>query len=121
MSKKILIIEDEKPIAHAMELKLKKAGFDAQIAINGEEAIKLLEEDNFDLALLDLVMPKMDGFGVLEEVKKKKIKIKIMVTSNLSQSDDIKKAKDLGAVDFLIKSDTSIVEIVDKVKSILGQ
>ncbi len=121
MSKKILIIEDEKPIARAMELKLKKAGFDAQIASNGEDALKILQKDSFDLALLDLVMPKVDGFGVLEEIKNKKIKIKIVVTSNLSQDNHIKKAKELGAIDFLIKSDTSIVEIVNKVKSVLGQ
>ncbi len=118
--KKILIIEDERPIAHAMELKLKKAGFDAQIAPNGEEAVKILEKGEFDLALLDLVMPKLDGFGVLEEVKNKKIKTKIIVTSNLSQDDDIKKAKSLGAIDFLVKSDTSIVGIVERVKSVLG-
>ena len=70
--KKVLIIEDEKPIARAMQLKLQKSGIEAEVAANGQIAMEKLESQKFDLALLDLVMPKVDGFGVLEEIKRKK-------------------------------------------------
>lgn len=117
--KKILIAEDEKPMANAVKLKLEKNGFEAVIANNGLEAINELKKGNFDLALLDLIMPVKDGFGVLEEVKKLGIKTPIIVASNLSQGGDIEKAKELGAVDYFVKSDTPISEVVEKVKHIL--
>lgn len=116
---KILIIEDEKPIARALNLKLKKEGLEPQIAPNGQEALELLEKEEYNLLILDLVMPKMDGFDFLEEVQKKNIKAPIIVSSNLSQDDDIKRAKELGASDFLVKSDTSIANVVKKVKKML--
>ncbi|HMB65949.1 MAG TPA: response regulator [Patescibacteria group bacterium] len=116
---KILIIEDEKPIAKALTLKLKKEGLESQVAANGQEALDLLDKEKYGLLILDLVMPKMDGFDFLEEIKKKNIDIPIIVSSNLSQDDDIKKAKELGASDFLVKSDTSIADVVQKVKDML--
>jgi len=119
MAKKILIAEDEKPMAKALELKLTNSGFEVEVVYDGEAAVKALSEGKFDLVLLDLVMPKMDGFMVLEEVKKIKNKTPIIVSTNLSQTDDEKKARDLGAVDFLVKSDTSLKEIVDKVSKML--
>ncbi len=65
-NKKILIGEDEKPMAKALELKLKSAGFDVKVAYNGEEILNLLKSEKFDLLFLDLVMPKIDGFGVFQ-------------------------------------------------------
>lgn len=120
MAKKVLIVEDEKPMARALELKLKKEGLDAQAVFNGEQALEILEKDAIDLVLLDLIMPKMDGFALMEEIKNKGIKTKILVTSNLSQVSDYKKAEDLGAAGFFVKSDTSIIEVVKKVKENLG-
>lgn len=117
--KKILIVEDEKPMAKALELKLNKSGFLAKAVGNGQEAIALLKKEKFDLIMTDLVMPKMDGFGLLEYIKKNKIKTKVIVASNLSQDSDLDRAKELGASDFLIKSDTPITEVVEKVKNIL--
>jgi len=118
--KKILIAEDEKPMARALELKLKKAGFDALAVFNGEDALVQLKKEKYDLLVLDLIMPRLDGFGLMEGVKEQGIKIKMVVASNLGQENDIKKAKDLGAVDFFIKADVSITEIVDKIKNILS-
>ena len=115
--KRILIIEDEKPMARALELKLTHAGFSAQSVGNGEEGLALLEKENFDLVLLDLVMPKLDGFGVLEEMQKKGIKTPVMVQSNLAQEEDEKRVKALGAKEFFIKSNTPIAEIVEHIKN----
>ena len=72
----------------------------------------------YDLAMIDVMMPKANGFTVLEHIKKEKIKIpSIFILSNLSQAKDVKKAKDLGASEFVIKSNTPINEIISKVKS----
>ncbi|MFA5125029.1 MAG: response regulator [Patescibacteria group bacterium] len=116
--KRILIAEDEKSMANALELKLNKSGFEAKAVYDGEQALATVTEGGYDLMLLDLMMPKLDGFGVLEGIKKKNLKIKVIITSNLSQEEDIKKAKDLGAIDYIVKSDTPIQAIVEKIKSL---
>ncbi len=123
MSKKsnhILIIEDEKPLSKALELKLTKEGYETSIAVDGAEAVELLKTQEYALAILDLVMPRFDGFHFLEYVHENKIPIKVIVLSNLSQTEDVKKAKNFGAEDYYIKSNTPIVELVDKIKKILA-
>ena len=119
MAKKILIAEDERPMAKALQLKLTKEGFEAVNAYDGDEALELLSKGEFDLMLLDIMMPNTDGFGVLEALKKKGVKLPIIVTSNLSQEEDIAKAKSLGASDFLVKSDVPINKIVERVNKLL--
>lgn len=114
--KRILIAEDEKAIAKALELKLKHEGFGVKSASNGKETIDILLKEKFDLILLDLMMPKLDGFGVLEELKNRQNKTPIIVVSNLGQEEDKKRVKILGAIDFLVKSDTPVAEIVNKIK-----
>ncbi len=117
---KILIVEDEKPIARALELKLNKEGLETRIVLDGAEAIDSLIKEKFDIVLLDLVMPKVDGFKVLEEINKRNIKTKVLVLSNLSQKEDLIKAKEeLGAYDYFVKSDTSISDIVKYIKKAL--
>jgi DNA-binding response OmpR family regulator len=118
--KTILVVDDEKPLAKALELKLAKSGFTVKVAFNGEEAIAILTKENIDLVLLDLVMPKVDGFAVLTEMKKLDKHIPIIVTSNLSQEEDVKKAKELGALDYLVKSDTSLSFIVNYIQTALN-
>ncbi len=117
--KKILIIEDEKSLARALELKLTHAGFKAKIVFNGEDAIELLQKETFSLILLDLIMPKMDGFTVLAILKVKKIKTPVLVLSNLSQENDMKRAKEFGAKEFFIKSNTPIAKIVERATELL--
>lgn len=119
-NKRILIAEDDKPIAKALELKLKNSGFDVVTVINGEEAMTEAEKGNFDMILLDLMMPKKDGFAFLEEAKAKKIKTPVIILSNLSQEGDMKKTKDLGAVDYFVKSNTPLIEIIANIKKILS-
>lgn len=113
--KRILIAEDEKALSHALELKLSFSGFDVTVVNNGEDALATLAKDTFDLVLLDIVMPGKNGFEVLEELKKNQNKTPVIMLSNLSQEEDIEKAKSLGAVDFFIKSDTPLAEIVTMV------
>lgn len=117
---KILIVEDEKPMAHALEIKMKAGGFDAQTAHDGEQAMKALEANEFDLIILDLIMPRLDGFGVLERMKDKHIGTPVIVASNLGQDTDIKRALALGAIDYFVKSNVSIADIIAKVKSKLN-
>ena len=116
MKKRILVAEDEKPIARALTLKLKKAGFDVFTAFNGQQTLDILEKKKIDLMLLDLIMPIIDGFTVLEEMNKKKMEVKVFITSNLGQQSDIDKAKNLGVTDFFIKTNVSIAEIIKKVE-----
>jgi DNA-binding response OmpR family regulator len=118
-NKKVLIAEDDKPIAKALELKLKSSGFDVVVTSNGDEAMAEAEKDGFDIILLDLMMPKKDGFTFLEEAREKKIKTPIVILSNLSQEGDIQKTKNLGAVDYFVKSNTPLVDIVTNIKKIL--
>jgi DNA-binding response OmpR family regulator len=118
--KSILIVEDDKPIAHALALKLTHEGFEVAAASDGEQALEMLAKNKFDLMLMDLVMPRMDGFRLLERMKEGGYTTPVVVTSNLSQEEDMKRSKELGAVGYIVKSNTPIVEIVAKVREILG-
>ena len=117
--KKILIIEDEKPIARALELKLTYEGFETTVTFDGESALKKSEKETFDLILCDLVMPKVDGFKVLEAIKNKKVATPVMVLTNLGQQDDEERARSLGAREFFIKADTPIADIVKRITQFL--
>lgn len=119
MNKKILIVEDEKPLARVLSLKLNSAGYQVVIAYDGKEALAILSKQTFDLIILDLIMPKEDGFQVLQKIKDMGIKMPIIVSSNLSQIEDVKRAKQLGALDYFVKSDTTLVNVVEKVKQYL--
>ena len=115
--KKILIAEDELPISRALANKLTKEGYDITVAVNGEEAIKAMTANKFDLAIIDLMMPIKDGWAVLEFAKKNKIKTPIVVASNLGQTEDEKSVRELGAVNFFVKANTTISKIVDYIKN----
>jgi two-component system, OmpR family, response regulator VanR len=115
--KYILIVEDEKPLSHALELKLKNEGYEIVVATNGQEALDAIKSKQFDVMLLDLMMPTMDGFQVLQQIQSDEQKPKaIFVLSNLSQQEDEERVLALGAKKFFIKSDTSLSTIVEEVK-----
>lgn len=116
IKKKILILEDEKPLAHALELKLTHEGFDVITTDNGEMGISILEKEKVDLVLSDLIIPGVDGFGVLERIKTKKMNVPVIVMTNLNQQEDKQRAYDLGAIDFFVKSNSTLSEIVEAVK-----
>ncbi len=119
-TKKILLAEDEEFVARSYIRKLQVEGFEVLHAHNGEEVLKILTTEKPDLMLLDLMMPLKTGFEVLTEIKENGTeevkKIPIVVASNLGQKSDIDTALSLGAVDFLVKSNISLKELVEKIK-----
>ena len=117
--KKILIAEDEKAYSRALVLKLGKAGYDVKSVENGEEALALLKNEKFDLLLLDLIMPKVNGFSVLEEIKRLELKLPVMVLSNLTQEEDKKKINEFLVIDFIEKSETPIIDVIQKIQDFL--
>lgn len=113
----IMIVEDDQFLLHMINVKLEKEGYNTYTAENGEEAMKILSKVTPDLMILDLVMPKMNGFEVLEELKKNKklSKIPVIVFTNLAQESDMNRVKEFGVLDYLIKADTPIQSVVDRV------
>ncbi|OGZ18397.1 MAG: hypothetical protein A2Z68_02575 [Candidatus Nealsonbacteria bacterium RBG_13_38_11] len=121
MAKKILIVEDDKFLRDLISQKLLKEGFDIVQAVDGEEGVKKIKEETPDLVLLDLILPGIDGFEVLTQMKSDQSlqPIPVIILSNLGQKEDIEKGMKLGATDFLIKAHFTPGEIIDKIKGIL--
>ncbi len=117
--KKILIVEDEKPLAQALRLKLGFSGYDVSVAENGQECLNMVAKQTFDIILLDMMMPVMDGFQTLQGLQKLKNKTPIFALSNLSVDDDVAKVLKMGANKYFIKSDTPLSVLVDEVKKVL--
>lgn len=111
-NKKILVAEDEKPLSKAIVLKLEKEGYDVVVANDGLLVKEELVNNKFDLILMDLMMPYHDGFTLLEEMKKNKNKVPIIVLSSLGQDEDIRRAKDAGAKEYFIKSNVKLSDVI---------
>ena len=113
---KVIIAEDDKFLISAYRAKMVKSGLDVQIASDGSEVLDILKDFIPDVILLDLVMPKMDGFTTLEQIKSNPEykDIPILVASNLGQTEDFEKAKALGADDYVVKSDLSLEKLIEK-------
>lgn len=118
--KHILVLEDEKPMARALEIKLSRAGFKVTAVGNGLMGLEALGREQFHLIMCDLIMPKMDGFHVLEELRARGNTIPIIIMTNLSQEEDKARALSLGARDFIVKSNTPISDIVQKATQMLA-
>lgn len=118
---KILVAEDDQFLTKVYQAKLTKEGFEVITAMDGEQALKKIQETKPDLVILDLLMPKKNGFEVLEDLRMSDDlkKTAVLILSNLGQQSDIKKGKDLGALDFLVKSNLSINEVVSAIKETL--
>ena len=119
--KKILVVEDDRYLSNAYRVKLEKMGFIVKTAGDGEEALEILKDFQPDLILLDLVMPRKDGFTTLEEIKQNGAlkSIPVLIATNLGQKEDVERGMKLGAVDYLVKTDTSVEDFANKIKSIL--
>jgi len=120
MKKKILIIEDEEFLSDMYKIKLSSEGYEIAVANNGQEGIESATKFKPDLILLDLMMPKMNGFQVLEKLKSSKVTaaMKVFVLSNLSQGEEINKATAMGADGFLVKASLTPTQIADFVHKI---
>ena len=117
----ILLVEDERSLSSVLGFELKKSNFDVEFAYDGEEALEKLEKIKPDLILLDLILPKINGFDVLEKIKQNfdTRSIPVIVLSNLGSDDDIKRAIKLGASDYYVKAQHPLLEIVEKISKFL--
>ena len=117
---KILIVDDQEANVRILESLLEIKGFkQVKSTTDSRQVEDLVQSFCPDLLLLDLMMPKKDGFDVLTELKEQKSSLPVIVSTNLSQESDIAKAKKLGAKDFFVKSDTPINKVVEHVKKLL--
>lgn len=121
--KKILLIEDEPLLAKLLRQHLEKEGFLVTVNGDGQEALKTLHEEKYDLILLDIILPKISGFELMETLRSDPSleKAPIIVISNLGQDKDIERGQSLGAVQYFVKAKVSIEELVTQVKTFLNQ
>lgn len=121
--KKIIIIEDEEILRNLLQKKLTAEGYSVEAAENGEEGLMKIRANKPDLILLDIIMPKMGGFEMLEEMQKdESIKgIPVVVVSNSGQPVEIDRAQKLGAKDWLVKTEFDPQEVIDKVVAQIGK
>ena len=121
--KKILLVEDEEIMIGLLQKKLTNEGYEISVARDGEEGLKAMREVRPDLVLLDIIMPKMGGFGVMEGMQKDKElkKIPVIVISNSGQPVELDKAQKLGAKDWLIKTEFDPQEVLNKVVKQIGK
>jgi len=117
---KVLIIEDEPVHLNVMKAKLEYEGYRVLVATDGETGYRMIKEEKPDLALLDIILPKMDGFQVLERLKNDKITTPIIIVSNSGQPVEVDKALKLGARDYLVKAEFNPADVLGKVEKVLG-
>lgn len=122
MPKTVLLVEDDEMLNAMYKAKFEKEGYTVLSAFNGSEGLKMAESSTPDIVLLDIIMPKMDGFVCLKKIKRNPAlsKLPVILLTNLGQEEDIKKGKELGATDYFIKANHTPQEVVDKVKKIVG-
>lgn len=120
---KILIIEDETALAKAFVEKFKREGFEVLWTITGEEGIEMARQMRPSIIILDILLPGKNGIEVLKDLKSDPAlqDIPVVIASNLGESEDIQKCLSLGAIDYFVKSQFSIREIVEKVKEYAGR
>jgi DNA-binding response OmpR family regulator len=120
--KKILLVEDDDTLANVYKTRLHAEGFDLRRVSNGEEALTAALEYKPDLILLDIMMPKVSGFDVLDILRNtpETTNTKVIMLTALSQDSDRKRAEDMGVDDYLVKSQVVIADVVDRIKHHLG-
>lgn len=120
-SKKILIIEDDKFLSKMLSKTLEAHNYEVILAINGKEGLLKSSAGGIDIILLDIMLPDIDGFDLLETLKSNEAtkKIPVVIMSNLGQPEDMQQGRALGAKDYLVKSDLSLDEVVKKVRKYL--
>lgn len=119
---KILIVEDDPYISKMYQLKLSLDGFDVQLAENGRIGVEKAKSFVPNIILTDILMPEMDGFDVIKNVKMEPDlkNIPILIMSNLGQEDHVQKGLELGAIGYIVKSQYTPTKVVEKIKEILS-
>jgi DNA-binding response OmpR family regulator len=122
MARRILLAEDDRFLRKAAEAALRRHGFEVLAAVDGEDALRRAREEPPDLILLDLIMPKLNGFEVLRELKQDLLtaSIPVIVLSNLGQEGDVQHAMEGGAAAYCIKANLSLEELVRRVEEALA-
>jgi DNA-binding response OmpR family regulator len=120
---KVLIIEDDRFLSSILKGRLEKEGLAVAQAYDGDEGLRMIREVQPDLILLDLIMPKVSGFEVLEQMAAdpELAQVPVMIASNLGQDSDVEKARSLGAVEYYVKVRTSIDDLAQMVKNVVLQ
>lgn len=119
MAYQVLIIEDESAIARVLDLKLKQIGINTTVVSDGSIALDIIKKQDFDCILLDLILPSIDGFTILESIRAKNKSIKVIVMTNLGQPEDKARVERLGISSYYVKSEVSISQLAESVKNIL--
>ena len=119
-NKKILIVEDEPSLLEMYTLKLEKEGYLVVGAVDGLEGVEKAKQEKPDLILMDVMLPKIDGFHAIEEIKKEDPlkNVPVILLTNLGQDEDVKKGREFGAVDYLVKANITPAQIAAKVAEI---
>jgi DNA-binding response OmpR family regulator len=120
--KLIVLIEDEDILSKLLVQKLEKAGYEVKSALDGESGLALILENKPNLVLLDMMLPKINGFGILEKLLEKKIlpQLSVIIISNSGQPIEIERAQKMGVRDYLIKVNFNPEEVLAKVNAVLG-
>jgi DNA-binding response OmpR family regulator len=120
--KKILVVEDDAAFRKLYVGLLRDAGYEVAEAEDGEKGLKYAQEGNFDLVILDVMLPKLDGLAVLTELKRgtKKCNCKVIFLTNLAQESMVTQAKELGVSKVIVKTDVTPEEALEKIKSLVG-
>jgi len=121
--KKILFIEDETTLQKAIGRYLEQEGYQIKNALDGDIGLKIAKKEKPDLILLDIILPKKNGFEVLKELKEDETTkdIPVIILTNLEGNNDVEKALSLGATTYLIKANYKLEEISNKIKETLNQ
>jgi len=119
--KKIILVEDDPFLIDIYVSRLKDEGYEVKVSSNGEKALEEIKKGTPDLLVLDIVMPKMDGWTVLKEIseKIKSKEIKVMILSNLGEKEEVERGYEMGASGYLIKANYTPTEVVEEIKKIL--
>jgi len=120
--KTILIVEDDDSISNMYQTKLKQLGLNMLVAADGSSGLEIAKKQKPDLILLDVILPQLDGFSVLEELKKGKdtAKIPVVMLTNLSTTEDQEKANKLGANGYVVKANVTPTEVSETVQKLLN-
>lgn len=117
-----LIVEDEEAITRALKdwMVHSGGGYEVVIAQDGQEALGKVTAEKFDLVLLDLVMPRMDGWQLISALKEKKIDTRIIILTNLDSDEDKARARELGIADYFVKNETTLAMLEERIKKVIG-
>lgn len=120
-NKKILLVEDDPFLLDIYKKKFHLAGIEMRIAEDGQQALEMIQDDPPDVLLLDIVLPRVGGWQILEKIKSDKSleKMQIIILSNLGQKEEVAKGLNMGAIRYLIKAQFTPNEIVEEVKKLL--